>query len=50
MLVFWCWTDQNKYYDQGLFLEYLQNVHRFILSDVVDIQIPIKGAALLSNL
>ena len=24
-------------------LEYLENVHRFILSDVVQIQIPIKG-------
>ena len=33
-----------------LSLEYLQKVHRFILSVVVDIQIPIKGAVLLSNL
>ena len=45
-----CWTDQNKYCDQVMSLEYLQKVYLFILSDVVGIQISIKGAAILSNL
>ena len=43
-------NNQNKYNDQTLPLEAVQKVHPFILSDVVDIQIPIKDAALLSNL
>ena len=37
--------------DQALPLEWnFQKVHHFIQSDVVHIQIPIKGAGLLSNL
>ena len=45
--VLWSST-MNNYYDQALPLEWnLQKVHRFILLDVVHIQIPIKGAGLL---
>ena len=46
-----CFKTIYNYYAQILPLEWnLQKARRFILSDVVHIQVPIKGAGILSNL